>query len=67
VLLFLSRLVVVFYNRKNRNGFQFFLRRSVQLGGPTSVQLKNFFGAVAVFSDFFCVFCFINFYVFLNF
>jgi len=30
-------------------------------------KLKNFFGAVAVFSDFFCVFCFINFYVFLNF
>ena len=30
-------------------------------------QLKNFFGAIAVFSDFFCVFCFINFYVFLNF
>jgi len=39
----------------------------VALHALQRVCLKNFFGAVAVFSDFFCVLCFINFYVFLNF
>ena len=29
-----------------------------------ALQRVCFFGAVAVFSDFFCVLCFINFYVF---